>query len=75
PFIPTKTLLTTFLSTFITVVHYGFFIKPNITIKIPKQLPPSISQLFNHIFPLSPLIIILYALHLILTSTPHTSLP
>ena len=35
----TKGLLTAFLSAFITVIVYNFFIKRNITIKMPKEVP------------------------------------
>ena len=68
----TKGLLTAFLSAFITVIVYNFFIKRNITIKMPKEVPPNISQVFKDIFPLS-VIIILYALDLIVRSTAHTN--
>ena len=66
----TKGLLT---SAFITVIVYNFFIKRNITIKMPKEVPPNISQVFKDIFPLSAVIIILYALDLIARSTAHTN--
>ena len=69
----TKGLLTAFLSAFITVIVYNFFIKRNITIKMPKEVPPNISQVFKDIFPLSAVIIILYALDLIVRSTAHTN--
>ena len=36
---------------------------------MPKEVPPNISQVFKDIFPLSPVIIILYALDLIVRST------
>ena len=72
-FMGTKGLLTAFLSAFITVIVYNFFIKRNITIKMPKEVPPNISQVFKDIFPLSAVIIILYALDLIVRSTAHTN--
>ncbi|MFS4465799.1 lactose-specific PTS transporter subunit EIIC [Staphylococcus haemolyticus] len=72
-FMGTKGLLTAFLSAFITVIVYNFFIKRNITIKMPKEVPPNISQVFKDIFPLSAVIIILYALDLIVRATAHTN--
>ena len=68
----TKGLLTAFLSAFITVNVYSFFIKHNIT-KMPKEVPPNISQVFKDIFPLSAVIIILYALDLIVRAFIHTN--
>ncbi|MCZ2500950.1 hypothetical protein GN316_30670, partial [Xylophilus sp. Kf1] len=61
-FMGTKGLLTAFISAFITVIVYNFFVKRNITIKMPKEVPPNISQVFKDIFPLSAVILILYAL-------------
>ena len=58
--------INTFISAFITVIVYNFFIKRNITIKMPKEVPPNISQVFKDIFPLSAVIIIIYALDLLL---------
>lgn len=72
-FMGTKGLLTAFLSAFITVIVYNFFIKRNITIKMLKEVPPNISQVFKDIFPLSAVIIILYALDLIVRATAHTN--
>ncbi|MGX0039520.1 lactose PTS system EIICB component [Staphylococcus capitis] len=72
-FMGTKGLLTAFLSAFITVNVYSFFIKHNITIKMPKEVPPNISQVFKDIFPLSAVIIILYALDLIARAFIHTN--
>lgn len=72
-FMGTKGLLTAFLSAFVTVIVYNFFIKRDITIKMPKEVPPNISQVFKDIFPLSAVIIILYALDLIVRATAHTN--
>ncbi|WP_438500398.1 lactose-specific PTS transporter subunit EIIC [Staphylococcus petrasii] len=72
-FMGTKGLLTAFLSAFITVIVYNFFIKRDITIKMPKEVPPNISQVFKDIFPLSAVMIILYALDLIVRGAAHTN--
>ena len=72
-FMGTKGLLTAFISAFITVIVYNFFIKRNITIKMPKEVPPNISQVFKDIFPLSAVIIIIYALDLLSRTFIHTN--
>ncbi|MBN6825977.1 PTS lactose transporter subunit IIBC [Staphylococcus caprae] len=72
-FMGTKGLLTAFISAFVTVIVYSFFIKHNITIKMPKEVPPNISQVFKDIFPLSAVIIILYALDLLARAFVHTN--
>lgn len=72
-FMGTKGLLTAFISAFITVIIYNFFIKRNITIKMPKEVPPNISQVFKDIFPLSAVIIIIYALDLLSRTFIHTN--
>lgn len=72
-FMGTKGLLTAFISAFITVIVYNFFIKRNITIKMPKEVPPNISQVFKDIFPLSAVIIIIYALDLLSRAFIHTN--
>ncbi len=72
-FMGTKGLLTAFISAFITVIVYNFFVKRNITIKMPKEVPPNISQVFKDIFPLSAVILILYALDLLSRAIVHTN--
>ncbi len=72
-FMGTKGLLVAFISAFITVIVYNFFIKRNITIKMPKEVPPNISQVFKDIFPLSAVIIIIYALDLLSRAFIHTN--
>ena len=72
-FMGTKGLLTAFIFAFVTVIVYNFFIKRNITIKMPKEVPPNISQVFKDIFPLSAVIIIIYALDLLSRTFIHTN--
>ena len=50
-FMGTKGLLTAFLSAFVTVIVYNFCVKRNITIKMPKEVPPNISQVFKDLIP------------------------
>ncbi|MCI2947996.1 lactose-specific PTS transporter subunit EIIC [Staphylococcus caledonicus] len=72
-FLGTKGLLTAFLSAFVTVIVYNFFIKRDITIKMPKEVPPNISQVFKDIFPLSAAILILYGLDLLSHALVNTN--
>ncbi|WP_294584750.1 lactose-specific PTS transporter subunit EIIC [uncultured Staphylococcus sp.] len=72
-FMGTKGLLTAFLAAFITVAIYNFCMKKNITIKMPKEVPPNISQVFKDIIPFSIVILILYGLDLLIHSFIHTT--
>lgn len=72
-FLGTKGLLTAFISAFVTVIVYNFFIKRNITIKMPKEVPPNISQVFKDIFPFSAVILILYGFDLTVRATIETN--
>ncbi|MTV21951.1 lactose-specific PTS transporter subunit EIIC [Staphylococcus delphini] len=72
-FMGTKGLLTAFLSAFITVFIYNICIKNNITIKMPKEVPPNISQVFKDLIPFSLVIIILYGLDILSRSVNKTN--
>ena len=52
-YLGSKGLLTAFIAAFVTGVIYKFFIKRNITVKMPEQVPPNISQTFKDIIPFS----------------------
>ncbi|MDV7743958.1 PTS lactose transporter subunit IIBC [Enterococcus mundtii] len=49
----TKGLLASFIAAFITVNIYKFCVRKDITIKMPKEVPGTISQTFRDIFPFS----------------------
>lgn len=49
----TKGLLSAFVAAFITVNVYKFCVLKDITIKMPKEVPGTISQTFRDIFPFS----------------------
>ncbi|HHG6446893.1 TPA: lactose-specific PTS transporter subunit EIIC [Staphylococcus pseudintermedius] len=72
-FMGTKGLLTAFLSAFITVMIYNICIKNNITIKMPKEVPPNISQVFKDLIPFSLVILTLYGLDLLSRSVNKTN--
>lgn len=65
-YLGTAGLLSAFVAAFITVNVYNFFIKRNITIKMPSEVPPNIAQTFKDIFPLSAAILIMYAIDLVI---------
>lgn len=52
-FMGSKGLLTAFLAAFITPNVYRFFVKRDIRIKMPEEVPSNISQTFADIFPLA----------------------
>lgn len=60
-FLGTKGLLTAFMAAFITVNVYRVCVKNNVTIKMPEEVPPNISQVFKDIIPFTLSIVILYA--------------
>ncbi len=65
-FLGTKGLLTAFLAAFITVNIYKICIKNNVTIKMPEEVPPNISQVFKDVIPFGLSILALYAIDIII---------
>ncbi|AVP36550.1 lactose-specific PTS transporter subunit EIIC [Staphylococcus felis] len=72
-FMGTKGLLTAFLSAFITVIIYNICVKNNVTIKMPKEVPPNISQVFKDLIPFSLVILVLYGLDLLARALVNTN--
>ncbi|MGT2866681.1 lactose-specific PTS transporter subunit EIIC [Streptococcus fryi] len=72
-FLGTKGLLSAFLAAFVTVNIYKFFIKNNVTIRMPEEVPPNIAQAFKDIFPFAASILSLYALDILVRSTVGVS--
>ncbi|GGE26017.1 lactose-specific PTS transporter subunit EIIC [Streptococcus himalayensis] len=64
-YLGTAGLLSAFIAAFMTVNIYNFFIKRNITIKMPAEVPPNIAQTFKDIFPLSVTVLLTYILDLL----------
>lgn len=60
----TKGLLTAFLAAFITVHLYRLCIKNNVTIPMPQEVPPNVSQAFKDIIPYALSVFVLYGLDL-----------
>ena len=61
-FLGTKGLLTAFLAAFIIVTIYKFCVKNEVTIKMPSEVPPNISQVFKDVIPFTLSIVLLYVL-------------
>ncbi|CIO02552.1 lactose-specific PTS transporter subunit EIIC [Streptococcus pseudopneumoniae] len=64
-FLGTKGLLSAFLAAFVTVAIYKVCVKNNITIRMPDEVPPNISQVFKDVIPFTLSVISLYALDLL----------
>lgn len=67
-FLGTTGLMSAFLSAFIVVNIYNIFVKNDITIKMPEEVPPNLSQTFKDILPFSAAVLVLYAIDLIIRS-------
>ncbi|WP_155962014.1 lactose-specific PTS transporter subunit EIIC [Streptococcus ruminantium] len=72
-FLGTKGLLSAFLAAFITVNIYKVCVKNNVTIRMPAEVPPNISQVFKDLFPFSFSIFALYGLDLLARNIIGTS--
>lgn len=72
-FMGTKGLLTAFLAAFITVIIYNICVKNNVTIKMPKEVPPNISQVFKDLIPFTLVILALYGLDLLSRAVINTN--
>ena len=64
-FMGTKGLLTAFIAAFVTVNVYKVCVKNNVTIRMPDEVPPNISQVFKDLIPFTLSVVLLYALELI----------
>lgn len=64
-FLGTTGLITGFLVAFLTVNIYKYCVKNNITIKMPGEVPPNLSQTFKDVIPFALTIIIVYALDIL----------
>ncbi|MFI3065254.1 lactose-specific PTS transporter subunit EIIC [Streptococcus suis] len=60
----TKGLLTAFLAASITVNIYKVCVKNNVTIRMPDEVPPNVSQAFKDVIPYALSIFVLYGIDL-----------
>ena len=72
-FMGTKGLLTAFIAAFITVNVYKVCVKNNVTIRMPDEVPPNISQVFKDLIPFTLSVVLLYALELVVKSGLHVT--
>ncbi|WP_340371507.1 PTS lactose transporter subunit IIBC [Peribacillus sp. FSL E2-0218] len=68
-YLGTKGLLAAFVSAFITVNLYKFCALKNITIKMPKEVPGTISQTFKDVFPFAFSVLAMVIMDLIVRGT------
>ncbi|MBS0736114.1 lactose-specific PTS transporter subunit EIIC [Streptococcus suis] len=61
----TKGLLTAFLAAFITVNIYKVCVKNNVTIRMPDEVSPNVSQAFKDVIPYALSIFVLYGIDLV----------
>ncbi len=72
-YLGTKGLLSAFVSAFITVNVYKLCVLKNITIKMPKEVPGTISQTFKDIFPFAFSVLAMVIIDLIVRNTLDVS--
>ena len=65
----TKGLLTAFIAAFVTVNVYKVCVKNNVTIRMPEDVPPNISQVFKDLIPFTVSVVLLYGLELLVKGT------
>jgi PTS system lactose-specific IIC component len=68
-FTGTKGLLTAFIAAFVTVNVYKVCVKNNVTIRMPEEVPPNISQVFKDLIPFTVAVLLLYGFELIVKGT------
>ena len=72
-FMGTKGLLTAFIAAFITVNVYKVCVKNYVTIRMPDEVPPNISQVFKDLIPFTLSVVLLYALELVVKASLHVT--
>ena len=72
-FMGTKGLLTAFIAAFITVNVYKVCVKNNVTIRMPDEVPPNISQVFKDLIPFTLSVVLLHALELVDKASLHVT--
>ncbi len=64
-FLGTTGLLSAFISAFIVVNIYNIFVKNDITIKMPEEVPPNISQTFRDVLPFAASMFVIYLIDIL----------
>ena len=61
--------LTAFIAAFVTVNVYKVCVKNNVTIRMPEEVPPNISQVFKDLIPFTVSVVLLYGLELLVKAS------
>nr|WP_195854124.1 lactose-specific PTS transporter subunit EIIC [Aerococcus tenax] len=72
-FLGTTGLLSAFVSAFFTVKIYHVCIKNNVTIKMPEEVPPNISQTFKDAIPFAVTVMVAYGIDLGIRALNNTN--
>lgn len=72
-FMGTKGLITAFIAAFVTVNIYKVCMRNEVTIKMPKEVPPNISRVFTDLIPFSLAIVLLYGVDIIVRNMTGNS--
>lgn len=72
-FMGTKGLITAFIAAFVTVNIYKVCMRNDVTIKMPKEVPPNISRVFTDLIPFSLAIVLLYGVDIIVRNMTGNS--
>lgn len=72
-FMGTKGLITAFIAAFVTVNIYKVCMRNDVTIKMPKEVPPNISRVFTDLIPFSLAVVLLYAVDIIVRNISGNS--
>ncbi|MCS4487498.1 lactose-specific PTS transporter subunit EIIC [Streptococcus sciuri] len=72
-FLGTKGLLSAFVAAFVVVNIYKICVKNNVSIRMPDEVPPNISQVFKDLIPFTLSLMTLYAFDIIVRNTVGTS--
>ena len=67
----TSGLLAAFVAAIVTVHVYNFFVKNDIKIRMPEEVPPNISQAFTDLFPLGVSVFVTYGVDLLIRHFFH----
>lgn len=69
----TKGLITAFIAAFVTVNIYKVCMRNDVTIKMPKEVPPNISRVFTDLIPFSLAVVLLYVVDIIVRNISGSS--
>lgn len=65
-YLGSRGLLTSFISAFVVGGIYKFFVSRNITIRLPEEVPPNISQTFKDVIPFGVSVVVFWLIDLLI---------